>query len=255
MAMVDLHDLMTTTHEVSGRLARIATGRATVSGVTLLACGPVQIMRALDDLERSARVSAVTSLPMVSFDPEDPGFELNERSRARGISLHLTTTPLALATNPMIVCTSPNVLIGPASLRTILVDDRLAIVEGPPTRYGESTAWRCERGTELFELASGYLTSLVAASTPALAPGEKPPLTPRQVRVARAMCLGLTDEAIGRRLDISTRSVEREVAAVLRALGARARTEAVLNMMGRGRAGSADARARAVAPRAMQTSG
>jgi DNA-binding NarL/FixJ family response regulator len=70
-------------------------------------------------------------------------------------------------------------------------------------------------------------------STPVLGPGESPGLTKRQLEVARLLATGQKDQSIARQLDMSARTVERDVRAILEELGARSRTEAVLAMSGR----------------------
>jgi DNA-binding NarL/FixJ family response regulator len=74
----------------------------------------------------------------------------------------------------------------------------------------------------------------VPLCAPILPLGARPPLTERQLDVARLLCVGEKDTVIARQLTLSPRTVEREVSAILAALGAGSRAEAVLLMRGRG---------------------
>lgn len=56
-----------------------------------------------------------------------------------------------------------------------------------------------------------------------------PELTPRQMEVMQMLLLGLSNKRICRQLDISENTVKVHMTAVLRALGAENRTQAVLN--------------------------
>jgi DNA-binding NarL/FixJ family response regulator len=69
---------------------------------------------------------------------------------------------------------------------------------------------------------------------PILEPGQEPPLTDRQLEVARLVCVGERDKSIAHSLSLSLRTVEREVHRLLEVLHAGSRTEAVLLMRGRG---------------------
>ncbi len=52
--------------------------------------------------------------------------------------------------------------------------------------------------------------------------------------MARLLAIGEKDQSIARRLEMSARTVERDVRTILEVLGARSRTDAVLAMSGRG---------------------
>jgi DNA-binding NarL/FixJ family response regulator len=119
-------------------------------------------------------------------------------------------------------------------MRLIVIDERAAVVEGPLTVEGHTTAWLATDG-EILTRALDVWSATWAESRPALAPGESPPLNERQLEVARGVCLGRTDAAIARQLAISERTVARDVAAILEVTRAGSRVEAVLNMLGRGR--------------------
>ncbi|SER32171.1 response regulator transcription factor [Microlunatus flavus] len=68
----------------------------------------------------------------------------------------------------------------------------------------------------------------LAAHRPSPAPYEGPPLTPREAEVLALVAQGLTNAEVAARLVLGTETVRTHVAAVLRKLGARDRTQAVV---------------------------
>lgn len=204
------------------------------SSLGLFGVGQAQVMHALDQLERTSRRSALSLHPILIFDPDDAGYELHARSTGRGLHLEMITPPRTLLFNPLLTSLNPNARLGPVVLRCIVVDGDKAIIGGPDTTEGETTAWLTTDG-EFLERAIELWDTTLAESRPALPEGEAPPLNVRQVAVARCICLGQTDAAIGRSLGISERTVARDVARILEVTLARSRAEAVLNMLGRGR--------------------
>ena len=200
--------------------------------VRLLGEGMAGIAEGMQRLEPVARASVWNMQPTMSFDPEDPAFELNDSSRARGVDLRLVTTVSTSRVHPLLGSMYPVTRIGPVFTRAMIVDERLAVVGGPRSATGSLTAWTSTdpgivgQLLEIWELCVRLSQPLVTEDTPLL--------DHRQLQVARLLALGQTDQAMARRLGISVRTVEREVRAVLGFLGARSRTEAVLEMRGRG---------------------
>jgi len=115
----------------------------------------------------------------------------------------------------------------------MVVDERRLIVGGPDTADGERTAWYTSRA-DILEAVLDIWHRTLALSTPILPPGTQPPLSRRQVEVARLLAVGEKDVSIARLLKMSARTVERDVSTILHELGAGSRTEAVLVMRGRG---------------------
>lgn len=111
------------------------------------------------------------------------------------------------------------------------------LIEGLDTADGEPTAWLTDRMDFVVPVLEVWHRTF-ELSTPVLAPGEDPPLSRRQLQVARLLATGEKDQSIARRLDMSARTVERDVRTILEVLGARSRTDAVLAMSGRGSAGN-----------------
>lgn len=195
--------------------------------------GMRRILAELARLEPRARRSVWNMQPRIQFDPEDVGRTLTDDSRARGLDLALITRPATLDSHPLLPSLYPSTRVGPVFLRALIVDQARVLIEGLDTADGEVTAWVTGR-KDLVVPALEVWERTLALSTPVLAPGEKPPLTRRQVEVARLLALGEKDQSIARQLDMSARTVERDVHVILAELGARSRAEAVLAMTGRG---------------------
>jgi DNA-binding CsgD family transcriptional regulator len=218
-----------------GRMNEVAhVGQPLPPGLSLLGVGQREVMSRLDALETRTRRAVWNSVPTLIFDPEDVSYQLDSRSVRRGIDVQTVTLPRALRFNPLLTSLNPHVEVGPVLLKSIIVDEVLAVIAGPDTVDGATTAWLATDGTFL-EDAIAVWHATMAESRPALAPGESPPLNERQLEVARGVCLGRTDAAIARQLAISERTVARDVAAILEVTRAGSRVEAVLNMLGRGR--------------------
>lgn len=216
-------------------MAEIALSAAAAPpGLSQFAVGQGPIMRRLSDIEAQTQQSVWGTNPEVAFDPENPALELEARSAARNIDMQTITTERALRFNPLFTSFTPQVRLAPVTMRMIVVDERLALLEGPASERGEAEAWIATSG-EFLQRALELWQATWQESRLALAPGAAPPLNPRQMSVARAMCLGRTDAAIARALDVSLRTVARDVAAVMALTGADSRASAVLAMLGRGR--------------------
>jgi DNA-binding CsgD family transcriptional regulator len=192
-----------------------------------------KIAGALGQLEPSAQRSVWNMQPRIQFDPHDPGPDLTETSQARGVGTGLVTRPTTLLSNPLLASTYPTTRVGPVFLQALVIDEERVLVEGRDTADGEQTAWLTDRSDLVAPVVQIWQHTL-SLSSPALGPGQEPPLSRRQLRVARLLALGEKDQAIARRLDMSARTVERDVRAILGELGVRSRTEAVLAMRGRG---------------------
>lgn len=192
-----------------------------------------RIAASLARLEPSSRSSVWNMAPRMQYDPEDPGPALSEDTRGRGVRIGLVTRPVTLHTNPLLVSLYPHVRTGPVFLRALVVDESRVLVEGIDTADGEPTAWLTDLTDFVVPVLEIWRRTL-EMSTPALGPRDEPALSKRQLQVARLLAIGEKDQAIARRLDMSARTVERDVRAILGALGARSRTEAVLAMSGRG---------------------
>ncbi|WP_225985837.1 helix-turn-helix transcriptional regulator, partial [Janibacter melonis] len=136
--------------------------------------------------------------------------------------------------HPLLSSIEPDARVGPAVLKLLIIDRGTVVVEGPGTASGDSTAWVITDRSLLAEAAALWPV-LWKASRPLLAPGQKPPLGQRQLEVARLMCLGHTDASIARAMNLSARSVARDIARIMTLTSSRSRPEAVLAILGRGR--------------------
>ncbi|MEO7268114.1 MAG: LuxR C-terminal-related transcriptional regulator [Knoellia sp.] len=209
-------------------------GRQLPPGLSAFGVGQAEVMQRLATLEARTRRSVWNAVPTVIFDPEDVSYDLDSKSRGRGIDVQTITLPRTPRFNPLLTSLNPNVRLGPVLFKCIIVDAQLAVIAGPDTEDGSTTAWIANSG-EFLESTLAVWHAAYAQSRPALPEGAEPPLTPRQLEVARAVCLGKTDAAIARQVRTSERTIARHVAAILDVTSASSRAEAVLNMLGRGR--------------------
>ncbi len=187
-------------------------------------------LRRIEPLTHS---SAWVLQPQYSYDPEDPGVPLTRAARTRGVETRLLTRPATVSTHPLLSSIFPGTLLGPVFLRALIVDGEQAIIGGPDDASGLRTSWVTTIPAVVQALIDLWRATEVL-SQPILEPGAPPPLTERQLEVARLICVGEKDKAIARMLALSERTVEREVSTLLRVLGVGSRTEAVLTMCGRG---------------------
>ena len=187
-------------------------------------------------LKRIAPAATTTSWvmqPHYAYDPEDPGVALTRSARARGVDTELITLPATTHTHPLLSSIFPSTMLGPVFLRALVVDSRQAIVGGVDDAQGRRVAWYTTV-PEVVDSVVDVWRATLPLCRPILPPGEVPPLTGRQLEVAEQVCVGERDKAIAHTLNLSLRTVEREVHRILEVLGAGSRTEAVLQMRGRG---------------------
>jgi DNA-binding CsgD family transcriptional regulator len=195
--------------------------------------GLQRLVEQLVEMEPRAQRSVWILQPRYFWDPEDPGVELTYGTQARGVTTLLVTRPATLQVHPLLPSIFPTTRVAPVFIGAMVVDEHEAVIAGEDSGLGERTIWVTER--EDIVAAVLHIWNLtLELSVPILPPGTQPPLSRRQLRVAQLLAVGEKDNAIARRLDMSVRSVERDVHAILTELGARSRTEAVLLMRGRG---------------------
>lgn len=229
----DIRRLREQSDDVERLVGDLVASNARGAEEVRLVVGLGALVAELRRLEPTAtRISRVLQ-PDYSYDPEDPGVELVQRAEARGVEQRLITSPHSLRTHPLLSSIFPRVLSGPVFLRAMVIDESAALVGGRPDAFGNRVSWST-RAPQVIAAVLEVWHATVRLSRPALAPGEEPPLTRRQLDVARLLCTGEKDKSIARLLDLSARTVEREVSAILRTLQATSRTEAVLLMRGRG---------------------
>lgn len=204
-------------------------------GLQLFGRGTLEIAAGLGRLEARTLRSVWNVQPGSYLDPEDEITPLlDSRSRRRGVDLRMLVDERAARANPLLASTErEGCRVAPVFLRMLVTDARVAVVEGLPCANGEPTAWWVEGG-EVAAAAVHLWRDSLAISHPFPVPAAGL-LTERQVDVARAMCRAVPDQRLAMQLGISLRSVEREVAAVVRHVGARCRGEAVLRLLGRHR--------------------
>jgi DNA-binding CsgD family transcriptional regulator len=216
--------------EVVRSLASVAAERPTAVQPLM---GVQALVLQLQRIAPAATTSSWVMQPQYTYDPEEQGLALTRAARSRGIETELITLPATVDTHPLLSSLFPRTLLGPVFLRGLVIDSRHAIVGGPADGTGRRVAWYTT-AREVVDDVIDLWRATLPLCRPILEPGQDPPLTERQLEVARLLCLGEKDQAIARALQLSARTVEREVRAVLDALGAASRTQAVLLMRGRG---------------------
>ena len=224
-------DLRTRSDAVRDLLDRAARGDG--SGDPRLVVGLSGMVEELQRLEPSAERSAWVMQPRYFYDPDEPGVELSRAAQARGVQTQLVVPPSTVQTHPLLPSIFPTTRLAPVFIRAMVVDEQRMLVGGRDTADGQRTSWYTTR-PEIVAAMLDLWQRTLALSTPILPPGTEPPLSRRQLEVARLVAVGEKDVSIARVLELSPRTVEREVRAVLDELGARSRAEAVLLMGGRG---------------------
>ncbi|CAN7226698.1 hypothetical protein [Knoellia sp. LjRoot47] len=198
---------------------------------SVLATTPEQLDDQLRAVEARTQRSLVNMQSRWWIDPHDRSAPLDDRSRARGVTVTLFVPRRALELSPLLPSTHGDVWVAPVLQDAMLVDDTLAILSGGLDDEGQ----RVFCSTTDAELV-GLLRQVVAALRQvAVRPEEVTgvaPLTARQVQVALAVARGDKDTSTARRLGTSLRTVEREVSAVVAHLGVRTRQEASLAILG-----------------------
>jgi DNA-binding CsgD family transcriptional regulator len=209
-----------------------AMARERPGAVHLLVGLPAVVLQ-LRRIAPAATRSVWVMQPQYAYDPEEPGVALARAAAQRGVQTTLITRPTTVQTHPLLSSIYPEALLGPAFLRLLVIDSRQVILGGPDQATGERTAWYTT-APEIVACALELWESTVLLSSPITQPGVAPPLSERQLEVARLLCVGEDDAEIAERLGLSRATVERDVQALLDQVGARSRTEAVLNICGRG---------------------
>jgi DNA-binding CsgD family transcriptional regulator len=211
-------------------LASVAAERP---GAALPLVGLPALVLQLKRIAPAATRTSWVMQPQYSYDPEDPGVVLTRSARARGVDTELITLPATTHTHPLLSSIFPSTLLGPVFLRSLVVDSRQAVVGGADDALGRRVAWYTTV-PDVIDAVVELWHATVPLCRPILEPGEDPPLTDRQLEVARLVCVGERDKSIAQALSLSLRTVEREVHRLLEVLSASSRTEAVLLMRGRG---------------------
>jgi hypothetical protein len=110
---------------------------------------------------------------------------------------------------------------GTAPVTMYLVDDWLAVVPTDPGRYGATAAVLVVHRSELL-----HMLSLLFEGRWEDAGAPQRSARPEPGRLVELLLAGLTDDAISRALGVSPRTVQRRIAAMMAAAGARTRFQA-----------------------------
>ncbi len=214
-------------------VAALSHGDEPPPGVRVFAAGPSTIGAGFRKLEARTRRSFWNAQRRPRFNSRAVSWDLDERSRARGIEMCFVVSRVALDEHPLLTSLYPYVRVGPVPGPLLVVDDCVALFAGPPAMSGANTILMATHG-EVLASAFALRDAIDAASVPAIGAGEDPPVAEREVLVARYLCLGMTDVAIGHKLGISPRTVERAMAHLATYLGATCRADLVARVTGEG---------------------
>lgn len=226
----EVTDLRRQSTEVLECLATVSAERP---GAALPLVGVQALVLQLQRIAPAATSTSWVLQPHYAYDPEDPGVALTRSARMRGVETELVTLPTTTQTHPLLSSIFPRTRLGPVFLRALVVDSRQAIVGGADDAMGRRVAWYTTV-PQVIDAVVDVWRATLPLCRPILEPGQQPPLTDRQLEVARLLCVGERDKDIASALSLSQRTTEREVHRLLEVLGAGSRTEAVLLMRGRG---------------------
>ena len=196
-----------------------------------LGTGDDGIRRGLELLERRVRHSVRNLQRQLPFHGRADYADVNRRSVERHLSISLITSEAALRENRLLSSAYPSLRTAPVFAPMIIADGQCLVVAGADDLHGQPTAWTTTdralvaRGRHLWDRTR-------AVSRPALAPGESPPLSRRQLDVAQLMVDGCSDRVIARRIGISERTVASDVRGIVEFVGAVNRVSAVARISG-----------------------
>jgi DNA-binding CsgD family transcriptional regulator len=201
--------------------------------VAPFAVGAGQILAALDGLERRTRRSVWNMQPGLRYAPSASTAELDARSRRRGVEIRFLADGRSESVHPLLQSVEHGrARITAANIRVLVVDEEIVVCEGPHTRSGDVTAWQVHDPDLRERVLDLWRVCWNTARPAALPIGADRLLDDRELEVARLMCLGHTDKHIARELELSTRSIQRDVGSVLAHVGAQSRSEAVARILG-----------------------
>lgn len=194
--------------------------------VRLVATGPVEIPVALAQLQERTRCRVRNNTVRSPFDASGRTTELNALAHERGISGWRVINARDLTHHVLLPLTSmfaDRLVLAPVRQTFIIVDDTLIAFSGAPDVAGEPTMWITTR-REAVRAAIDLTDAQFAYGEPVdlLKPT---PTNQRRIKVLARLLAGDTDHAIGRRLGVSTRCVEKDVAAVKELAGVGSRSE------------------------------
>ncbi len=241
--------------DMAARQAQLAASRAAITrmvadraetrtahGERLLGMDAIQ--RRLDILGRNTTTELVGVHPGASQRPEDlaAGREGNAEVLARGVTVKslyqdaARNDPHTTAYAHWLLSLGSEVRTAPVIPQRLVISDRAqALVPIDPDDTRRGALHVTEPGLvralqELFEQAWATAVPLGAARTDDPGTG----LTDTERELLRLLGTGLTDDAAGQRLGLSTRTVRRHMASVMERLGATSRFEAGIKAAQRG---------------------
>ncbi len=205
------------------------TGRST--RLRLFAAGHQELRTRLAELEARTRFSLVNMQSRWRTDPAQRQRPLDQNSLDRGVRVTLFVPRSVLGLSPLLPSMHPDLWIAPVVQDAMLVDDVLAILPGDLDSDGALSLW-LTMDAELVADVRSIRDALLAEGRRAQDITGAAPLNARQLEIALALARGDKDTSTARRLNVSLRTVEREVSVVLGHLGVSSRHDATLAILG-----------------------
>lgn len=191
-----------------------------------VAAGPVELGAALTRLQQRTQRLLRNNTVRSPFDATGRTTELNADSHRRGITAWRVVNPRDLAHHvllPLTAMFADRLVLAPVKQTFIVVDDSLLAFAGGTNPAGDPTMWITTRPVAV--RAAIDLTEQQLAHGQPVEVVKPTPTNQRRVQVLIRLLAGDTDHAIGRRLGVSTRCVEKDVAAVKELAGVSSRSE------------------------------
>ena len=121
-------------------------------------------------------------------------------------------------------------------MASVLPDDTASVLPDNTASVLPPDLTAIQLDAALRAVAAGLRVTLPEATVPGFAEAEpaRPPLTPRELEILRALSEGLSNKAVARQLGISAHTVKFHLEAVFAKLGVASRAEAVAKGLRRG---------------------
>ncbi|MGL5864175.1 MAG: helix-turn-helix transcriptional regulator, partial [Phycicoccus sp.] len=199
-------------------------------GLMVFGVGLHDIHDRMESMEKIVQRCVYNMQPEMRFDPTNDLMRvIDDRSRRRGVEMTTLITERSYARSPIVADVDLDSLLAPVSTRTMIVDERFFVSEGPPTADGRPTAWVVSHRGLVREALDIWASTMSVARA---VPRTREPLTDRDLRVGRLLCRGLSDTSIAASTGLSVRSIARSVQNVAECVGATTRQETICRLYG-----------------------
>lgn len=200
-------------------------------GARFVAKGSNDIRTALARLANATKRSIRNTVVSDRFDGSGATTALNEQAHRRGVVVHRVINRVSAeryALLPLTNLYAQRVVVAPVRRTLILADERQLVFAGPPTEAGEGTMWVTEE-PDAIEAVRNLTDAQLDGGLP-IAVLPPTPTNQRRLTVLIQLLDGQTDRAIARRLGVSERCVEKDIAAIKELAGASTRMELVWSL-------------------------